>query len=272
MLSPAAEKIINDYFNLPFLGIANVRCPYFNNSRLNQRGQLRALVGKGTPAEIIDEAKIISLQYKSGLFCKDGVCAEKNDKTGAPFTADEIVKFLVDYNLGIECSGFVSQVLRAHFQETKKIDFTKKIFIVSPGHFIRWFLTKLRPIENISVRVLANDNNSNQVIGSTIGYNYENVLPGDIIIMLDTGPLGKRNHVILITEKFGAVIHYVHARAWTSEGRYNHGVSRGTITITHPLKPLLEQTWTEKGVSDDKNETLTEAKQARVLEIKRLKV
>jgi hypothetical protein len=272
MLSPAAEKIINDYFNLPLPGIANVRCPYFNNSRANQRGQLRALTGKGTPNEIIAEAKIISLQYKSGLFCKNGDCAEKNDHTGAPFTADEVVKFLVDHNLGIECSGFVSQVLRAHFQETKKIDFTKKMFIVPPSHLLRWLLAKLRPIENISVRVLADDANSNHVIGGAIGYNYENVLPGDVVIMLDTGPLGKRNHILLITAKTGAIINYVHARAWTSEGRYNHGVSRGTITIMNPLKTLLEQTWTEKELSGDKNETFIEAKQARILEIKRLKV
>ena len=33
MLSPKAEKIINNYFNLPFKGLGDIRCPYFNNAR-----------------------------------------------------------------------------------------------------------------------------------------------------------------------------------------------------------------------------------------------
>ena len=57
MLSPKAGQIIDKYFNLPFAGVLGVRCPYFNNARRNLRGQLRGLVGKGTPEEIVEEAK-----------------------------------------------------------------------------------------------------------------------------------------------------------------------------------------------------------------------
>jgi hypothetical protein len=220
----------------------------------------------------MDEAKIISMQYQSGLFCRNGDCSATNGLTGKPFTADDIRTFLIDHNLGIECSGFVSQVLRAHYRETKKIDFTSKIFIAPWANFFRRLLVAFRPIENVNVAVLANPINSTTVIGGTAGYNYANVSPGDILVMLETGPVKKRNHILLITNFASNVIDYVHARAWTSEGRYGHGVSRGTITITNPGEPLTAQRWEEKNETGDKNETLTEAKQAKVLEIKRLKV
>lgn len=264
MLSPAAEKAIDNYLNLPFPGIQGVRCPYFNNARLKKRGQLRVLVGKGSPDEIIEESKIISIQYHCGIFCKNGNLEEK------PFTAEEIRRFLIDHNLGVECSGFVTQILKAHFSETKKFDFTKKIFIASPKNFFRWLIAKLRPVENIDVKVYADDRNSTRVIGEGIGYNYENVAPGDVITMLETGPLQKRNHILLITKKEGNIIHYVHARAWSTEGRFGHGVERGTISIIKPLQNLLEQKWTEKGISGDQNETYLEAKQAKKIEIRRI--
>jgi hypothetical protein len=63
MLSPGAQQLIHDYLNLPCGTMKGIRCPYINNARLRQRGQLRVLVGKGTPREIIEEANIISTQY-----------------------------------------------------------------------------------------------------------------------------------------------------------------------------------------------------------------
>lgn len=272
MLSPAAEKIIHDYFNLPFGGVSGVRCPYFNNARLNQHGQLRALVGKGTPDEIVDEAKIISLQYKSGLFCKNGECASQNTVTGQPFTTDEVRKFLIDHNLGIECSGFVTQVLRAYYRETKRVDFTKKLYLVSPWNIVRRILIALRPVENINVLAYTNNVNTTVVVGHKEAIAKSTIEPGDVVTMLETGPVGKRNHILLITTVTKNTIEYVHARAWSSEGRYGHGVNRGIITVTDVTKPLTEQRWEENGFTDDKNETLTEAKQANTLEIRRIKI
>lgn len=270
MLSPSAERIITKYFSLPFPGLTGVRCPYFNNARLKQRGQLRVLVGKGSPEEIVEESKIISVQYKAGLFDINGNTEKKPD--GQPFTPEEVRKFLVDHNLGIECSGFVTQVLKAHYKETKKINLTRKVFISSPKNFLRWIISRLRPIENMDVKIYADERNSTKIIGSEIGYNYENVEPGDTIIMLETGPLGKRNHILLIRGKEGNMIEYVHARAWSKEGKYGHGVSSGVITITHPLEDLLKQEWTENNLREMENETFMEAKQAKVLEIRRLKI
>lgn len=266
MLSPKAIAMINDYLSLPFPGLEGVVCPYFNNSRANLRGQLRVLIGKGTPKEIVEEAQIISIQYHAGLFEKNGACCLHNEHTGEPVTPDDMRRFLIKHNLGIECSGFITNVLRAHFKETKGIDAVRKIFITSPKKIVRWTIAKLRPVENINVRTYADDKNTAPI------KNIADSKPGDVIIMLETGPTKKRNHIVLIEENNGNVINYVHARAWSTEGQFGHGVNRGTITINSPTGALLEQTWNEKGLTGEANETYLEAKNASRLEIRRLKI
>ena len=262
--------MIHDYFNLPFQGLQEVRCPYFNNTRANLRAQLRALVGKGTPQEIVEEARIISIQYQAGFFDKNGVSCPSYKQTGQSANPEDLRRFLIAHHLGIECSGFVTNVLREHFKQTKHLDFLKKMFFVSPWHGIRWLIARLRPVENMSVRRYADDRNTIRLKELT------SIAPADVIIMLETGPTNKRNHIILITdvrpEAGSTTVTYVHARAWASEGQFGHGVSRGTITISAPDKSLLEQTWTENGLVNDANETYLEAKKAKRLEIRRVTV
>lgn len=266
MLSPKAEQIIHDYFNLPFRGIAGVRAPYFNNTRQRERGQLRALVGKGTPQEIVEEAKIISIQYHAGLFDRQGDCCLYDAHTGKPVTPDDLRRFLIDRQLGIDCSGFVTQALLAHFRETKGINFTKKITIIPPGKIIRRLIARLRPVENLSVAVYASDANSAPI------RNIREIKPGDLVIMLKTGPRRERDHILLITDVPGDAIYYAHARAWSREGKYGHGVARGIITITKPTGALIEQTWSELGFVNEQNETYLEAKNAETLAVKRLRL
>lgn len=263
MLSPQAQKILYDYFNLPFSGIDAVRCPYFNNARLKQRAQLRVLTGKGKPEEIVEEAKIISLQYHAGLFDKGGHCCLHNEHTGEKVSPEQIRKFLIDHNLGIECSGFVTQILRAHFKETKNIDIAHKFFIVSPKRFLRWLISKIRPIENIGVRIWANDLNTTII-------NWQEAKAGDVITAIDVSVPNKHNHILLVVENNSGVIKYVHARAWSSEGKYGHGVAEGVIRITHPAGGLLDQEWEELGKMGANNETFVETKSAKLLEVRRV--
>jgi len=264
MLSPKAIKILSGYFNLPIISQNGVRCPYFNNTRLRRRGQLRVLIGKGTPMEIVEEAKIISTQYHAGLFDKAGHCCLHNEH-GHEITAEEIRKFLIDHGLGIDCSGFVTQILHAHFKETKNIDLARKLF-KNPKNILRHVINYLRPIENIGVRTYFDDRNTKEI------KNISEIQPLDLIIMMETGPQNKRNHIILITAKEGTKIKYAHARAWASEGQYGHGVAEGEIKIIKPEGNLLEQEWIELGKTDDTNGTLLEAKQAKILIVKRIKL
>jgi len=264
-LSPSAEKTIHDYLNLPFSNISGVRCPYFNNARLGQRGQLKVLVGKGTPEEIVEETKIISIQYKKDVFDKNGIFNAHIDHPAEHEQAECIRQFMVDNNLGVDCSGFATNVLQQHFKETRNIDLAKKLFVTSKKNLLRWIISRLRPVEQISVTVYANDKNT------MIIDDLKMIQPADLIILLKTGPNKNHNHILLVEEEKENEIKYVHARVWSSEGKYGHGVSQGTITITNPEKGLLEQVWEEKEKTNENNETYLEAKQAETLEIRRIK-
>lgn len=265
MLSSEAQKILHEYFNLPFPGLDGVRCPYFNNARLRQRAQLRVLVGKGTPKEIVEEAQIISLQYHAGLFDKTGACClhGEHEHKVAP---DEIRKFLVDNNLGVECSGFVTHILRVHFKETKNVDIAKKFYKVSASNFLRFLISKLRPIENISVKTYADDRNT-KVVDSM-----KEMQVGDVVVLLGIKTDRGRNHILLVTKKEEGKIGYVHARTWVSEGKYGHGVAEGVIDIIKPAGGLLEQNWVELGKSGNENETLREALAAESVEVRRVSI
>jgi hypothetical protein len=267
MLSPNAEKLIEQYLSLPFDDVTNVRCPYFINSHTKQRAQLRALIGKGLPQEIIEEAKIISIQYHHGIFDCEGKCLIANlpDYESVNPPAKCIKKFLVDNGLGIDCSGFVSHVLREHFKEIRKMDIVNKFFFVPIKNSVRYFISWLRPIENMSVRHYASDKNTKKI------ESLKEIAPGDLFIMLETGPQKNRNHIVIVTNNDNKIIKYAHARAWSMEGKYDHGVARGEIRITKLDKPLLDQEWVEFGTVNENNETYMEAKNAKVFEVRRIK-
>jgi hypothetical protein len=365
MLSPSAQNLLNNYLSLPFSGVSGVRCPYFINLRANRRGQIRSLIGKGTPAEIVEEAKIISIQYHRGIFDHDGKCCVHGEhhaphchsdtiviptahslrsvqapeespskqpinedpssaraSVGMTTQADCIRRFLIDNQLGIDCSGFVTHILRAHFWETKKIDIAKNFVKNISGGFLRKIIMRLRPVESIGVKSgYGNDLNTTKLGDETTGYDFAKIQTGDVVVMLGVGqavipteaqgraeeslemqalrdssaslrsaclPVGMaqndrrraRNHILLITECDGKIIKYAHARAWSSEGQYGHGVNIGEIKIIAPGKGLLSQEWTEKSPAlpadlfhqANTNETFSEAKRARVLEVRRIKI
>lgn len=272
MLSSSALNVIQNYFNLPCVGVSGVRCPYFNNARQKRRGELRALVGKGTPEEIIDEAHILSIQYKAGVFGDqkhECLCALHSSQKRS---AEDVRRFLIEHNLGIECSGFVTHVLSAHIKETTKINLLKNLFITPKKRFLRYLISRLRPVENIDVTVYANDRNTTLIASKTAGWHYADVRAGDIITILKTGPRKTRNHIMLITEASADNISYVHARAWPSEGEFGHGVAAGEIRITHPNEPLAEQLFSERGIEGERNETWREIADAETVEIRRLKL
>lgn len=266
MLSPKSEQIINNYLNLPF-NIDGVRCPYFINLRSNARGQLRSLIGKGSPKEIAEEAKIIAKQYHYNIFNDIDKKNVDNKKI-----IENITKFLVDSNLGIDCSGFVANVLKEHYLETEKINIAKKFNFYPAKRFLKRLITKLRPIENMSVAVFNKDSNTNKIADGNKKIDFDKIQPADIITMIQTGPNKTRNHIILITENKNNTIEYIHARSWSSGGKYNHGVTQGEIQITNPTDTLLEQKWIELEKINENNETYLEAKNATTLEIRRVKI
>ena len=243
---------LTDYLRLPNF-TADVNCPYFNNRRIRLRGALRVLVGKGSPEEISEEAKLFALR-------------EKIDLTA--LTNDALKKFLVGHRLGTDCSGFAYHLLEAEGLGKKLGNLKKHLhrpFIQNP---LRKFLVWLRPIENTGVGTFSHETNSHEI-------KIEDIRAGDLIIMLKTGPKRDYNHVMVITSVEGEsgspnTIHYAHSFQWSKDGQYDHGVRTGRIEITDIKKPLLEAVWVEKNATGDNNETYTHAKNAEVLVLKRL--
>jgi len=171
-LSSAAQAVINSYLKMK-IGNKIIACPYFIN-RQGAKAALRVFLGKASSQEIKEEIEMIAQQKGIDL-------NQMNEK--------EIYQFLKSKRLGIDCSGLVVHILKAEYEEVKKIKILRRIYITSfwknPW---RYFISRFRPIENISVRVLAHPRNS-QIIK-----NPAEIQAGDLIIYQNL------KHILLIEE------------------------------------------------------------------------
>jgi len=219
MLAPETQKIIESYIHLP-IGVGCVT-PYFNNRRTKIRAGLRALIGKGSPKEIVEEAEIIALREKVDLKALDSTTLKK---------------FLVDKGIGIDCSGFAYHVLDTESRARNSRSLRSYLtFKLNP---LRRLIARLRTAEQVSVAVLADDANS-------VSIDIQDAEAGDIITLMN--PL--YNHVLIIESVDGNIIHYIHSYAWPDEGVYGHGVRRGMLTLSN--KDLMKGVWLENGHAVD---------------------
>lgn len=247
-LSPEAQKIIEQYLSLP-LGLG-CQTPYYNNKRKKIRAGLRALIGKGRPEEIAEEAEMFSIRERIGI---------------KKMASDDLKKFLVDHNLGIDCSGLAYHVLEAESiaRTGKKLRGT-----VTPWNgFKRRLVHLFRPSENSGVSTFSHSQNS-------VAVSEADVRAGDFISIIGTGPEKKYNHMVVVesvelsedTKK----ITYVHSYMWPEDGIYGHGVRRGTIVIKNN-GPVISGIWTEKEKTGKDNYTFFSAKNAKDISLRRLR-
>ncbi|MBD3311317.1 MAG: hypothetical protein GF349_02330 [Candidatus Magasanikbacteria bacterium] len=252
-LSKPALKVIQDYLKLPFKN-KDVSCPYFNNRKTNVRAALRVLIGKGSVKDIMEETKIISLREKVDL---------RN------WNNEEIKKFLVDHNLGIDCSGFVYYVLDRELKAQRKGGIKKHIKFPNIKNPIRKLIAKIRTVENTGVKTLSHEANSKTV-------EIKQVKPGDFISILKAGEKSDRDHVLVIhrvdyENNKPKTLYYTHSLSWRSDGKYDHGVRQGKIEITDLNKKITDQNWIEHKKTGKDNETYLRAKNSKECEIRRLK-
>jgi hypothetical protein len=242
-----ARAVIDAYLSLSLS--ARPSCPYFNNRRKKTRGNLRVLIGKGTPEEIVEEAHILA---KLGRISINELSPEKTKE------------FLVTHNLGIDCSGFAYHVLNAFAQEKTGKSITSFVTSTRTG-IIGTFLARLRPAENLGVNSFRHGKNSSEISIST-------ARAGDIITFIGTGKEKTYNHILVITgvseDVHGVKISYAHSYAWPSDGLYNHGVREGSITLHDDN--VMNGTWHEQGVTGNDNYTLESAKAAQEVSVRRL--
>jgi len=142
------QTTINHYLNLK-IADKTVTCPYFNNRHNQIRGALAVLIGKGSPKDIEEEVQIISLK-------------ERMDLNNLP--AEKIKEFLVENNLGVDCSGFVYHILDALTQDAKHKKLKQIIHFPLAKSVVRKMIAKLRPAENCGVTTLAHESNSKKII------------------------------------------------------------------------------------------------------------
>lgn len=281
-LGGAARAMIENYLALPLGTGPNARpnCPYFNNRRRKIRGSLRVVKGKGTPEEIAEEAMI------DGKFARVKISG---------LSTDELKKFLIENDLGVDCSGFAYHILNALCQERtgKSIQsFVKPL----RGGLAGSLIGRLRPAENIGVMAFADKKNSSAI-------KISEARPGDIIVFLGTGKDKIHNHILVITavrhlDKTGAdsnssdggsgisdtndannangkndtscdgCISYAHSYVWPSDGATGHGVREGEILVRGD--DLLGGVWREKGLTGAENYTLESARNAGEVSVRRL--
>lgn len=257
-LSPAALELIEKYLHLPFKE-KDVQTPYFNNRRQKVRGALRVLIGKGSVEDITEEATIFSLKEKVDL---------------KKMESADIKKYLIDHNIGIDCSGLAYYLLDEELRAQNKKPLRTFLFFPSAKNIFRKLLVKLRPVENAGVRTFNHEKNTREI-------SLDEALPGDMIIMMETGKDHDLNHMLVLQKieyenKKPKVFHYTHSLAWSTDGKYGHGVRQGTLEITSPKDDLLAQNWIEQGFSSQtnegktQNETFYRASTARELCLKRL--
>ncbi len=262
-LSPQALLVIESYLRVR-IGGKEISCPYDNNRRQRVRGALRVGVGKGTALEIVEEAETLAIKEKINFSFLE---------------PETIKKFLVDHNLGIDCSALAYYILDAELRAKKDEPLSRRLICTHSKNPLRRLIAKTRPVENTSTRTLANDANS-------VIIHLNGTSPGDMIVMLGTGERHDRDHVMVVHEvaydtslpyegrvREGSIrtLHYTQALAWRTDGPYRHGVRQGAIEIIDPAKPLLEQRWIEDGNEGRDNGTFEHATQAQRIEIRRLR-
>lgn len=230
---PLLKKIIDHYLNLS-LGIQKVPTPYYINEdhdqdykklhqvpkdidRFSRRDKKNmSLIGKASPTEIEQTV------YKY---------AKKHHLQLNSISKIQIRNFMEEHGIGIDCSGFVVWILNELFKEKYRKPIWELIEIKS-GNLIRKLLVKLRPVSNISVRVLVNNSVPIQKVSD--------IRPGDLIITWEG------QHVLLVSkvkydqENNPIYFEYVNSTWWYGG---SNGVGKGKVTITKQDGDLKSQDW-----------------------------
>jgi len=222
-IDEAAQKAINDYLNLDIEG-KYVQSPYFINT--NRKRDLRALVGKGTPQEMLMEARIWE-KLKGVNFLE--------------MSEQDLKSFLSDRGIGIDCSGFVTHVLNYSYKSKHNKSIWSKFKIPSYGIFstLKYIL---RPVENLGAEVITS-------LENCIKIDLKNVMPGDLIRSKSIKLNG--HHIMIVTEVEKAdnikvsKVTYVHSSPHFNE---NNGVKYGEIVVAEENNELQLQEWTEKDI------------------------
>lgn len=249
-ISERALNIIDQYKSFR-VGSAVTSVPYCNNRTRARRGRTSAEVGKGSPKDILDEVEQILVMQKVDI---------------KSLTADGLKRFMVENDMGIDCSGFAYHVLSEESSARGKGSISSNVNFVNKG-VLSWFTSKLNPEKNTDVLTFASDKNSRII-------NIKDIKSGDIITMVGNQEGGIRNHILIVnqveySDSLPKNIYYIHSMAWPTDGEYGHGIHEGRIEINDYNKSIVEQSWIENEKIGPDNYTLSRAMKSTT-ELRRL--
>lgn len=250
-LSDNSLKIIEQYQNFK-IGNAVCSIPYFNNRTLGLRGALRVESGKGSIDDLKEE--IEQKIFKEKLDIKS-------------FDNDSLKRYLVDNNLGIDCSAFAYYILNEESKNKGKGEIEKNLSFPFCKGILGKIKCKIRPIENANVQTFAHEENSKTI-------SIKEILVGDIITMLGVSDDYDRDHILIVYKidyenSTPKNIYYTHTISWPTDGKYNHGIHDGKIEILNINENLIKQKWIENDKTDEENFTFVKAKKSKT-ELRRI--
>ena len=243
-LPASAQRIVARYTNLP-IGNKTIVTPYFMNEK-GKKGN-RVFIGKGTSQEIKQTTEKLASQNKFDVYAA---------------SEEQIRSFMINQELGIDCSGFIAWTLN----ELTKEKFNKPIwkvleFSMLPlaGQLKRY----LRPVENISVKVLTHASNSDTI------KDLRQIRVGDMLRALNG------HHILLISEieydKQHTPIRFKYVNS-TEYKNKKYGIREGLVEIKDINKYLVEQKWIdeEQGVNWIYNAVKNFENDSRIVRLKAL--
>ncbi|MCB9790757.1 hypothetical protein H6764_01905 [Candidatus Nomurabacteria bacterium] len=214
------KDLVHEYLNLQ-INSCTVRAPYYRNVK-RIRAELRSLVGKGLPSEIVEETLIYS---KLRGFILEGKSEE------------EIRDFMILQGIGVDCSGFAAHIYDKWLKSSDRGNLVNKLQFKETS-FYRSIIRRIRPIENISANDLTNEKNSTPI-------KLNQISPGDLI-RLKGVKRGDHLAIIYSTTRDESnslkQVTYVHS---SPAYQKDNGVKFGEIVITDPEKDLKDQQWRE---------------------------
>ncbi len=230
-------QLANEYINFEIEG-KKVRIPYaivekaidkygigkITNTSTTSRFENYA--GKGTPKQI-----------RKTLITK----AEKEKFNLTTTTSDQLYKFMESHGIGIDCSGFVYNVLDGYLRKEKNKSLDSLI-LRFPGLLgkVEHFLLQKNRVRRCNAETLTNDLNTLKI------EKVKDMRPGDMIRLNHSDWRGK--HIAIIVEVTNDLITYAMSSVYTK----TKGCHFGKIKVVDSNKGLESQKW-EEITKDGKN-------------------
>lgn len=219
-------KLAKEYIDFEVMG-KKVVMPYcivdvpYDRSKhpMGRTDKFHNYAGKGTPQQIY---KVLIKTAKRKTF---------NLQRAKP---EEITQFMIDNGIGIDCSGFVYNILNAYLQQEKHTSLAKYIYRY-PGILgkLENFLLRKNRIRRSSATTLTSELNTIKIEKT------KDIRPGDMIRLTHADWPGK--HIAIIVEVHDDYIIY----AMASEYMKIRGAHSGKIKILNKNKGLEDQNWLE---------------------------